>query len=257
MEEGVLVAELRKHRFYQQIDLGGGIVTPGLPMSGKQKLIVRMIEAMDLRNKRVLDVGTANGLYALALERSGADEVIALDHTAKNIEVLERIILPRFKSSIKPYYGNILNMNADTIGTFDVVIFAGVLYHLRYPFTALRVMRELVKPGGTMILETGIYLGLSPRAALYCPSPDDTPKKVRFANECSFFNRKALLELLGQFGFHIESVTYPRPFLRRLAARIAGAMLLHYPVVPIVVVARRDDALVHARRTEFYESVTA
>lgn len=42
----------------------------------------------------------------------------------------------------------------DTDGTYDVVLFINVLYHLKNPLLALERIASVVKPGGTLILKT-------------------------------------------------------------------------------------------------------
>lgn len=49
---------------------------------------------------------------------------------------------------------NVYTMTAERHGTHDVVLFLGVLYHLRHPLLALDVLSTLVKPGGTILVET-------------------------------------------------------------------------------------------------------
>ena len=87
----------------------------------------------DLRGKRVLDIGCWDGWFSFEMERRGA-EVMAIDCWDN----------PRFRQ-IHAAYGSkadyrILDMYELTparIGRFDVVLFMGVLYHLKHPLLAL------------------------------------------------------------------------------------------------------------------------
>ena len=89
--------------------------------------------ADDLRGKRVLDIGCWDGWFSFEMERRGA-EVMAIDCWDN----------PRFRQ-IHAAYGSkadyrILDMYELTparIGRFDVVLFMGVLYHLKHPLLAL------------------------------------------------------------------------------------------------------------------------
>lgn len=257
MDKDTLESKLAEYSFYQTVDLGNGIKTPGLPIGAQQQKILDLINSMDLRGKSVVDLGCANGLFALAAENRGAGPILAIDHTKHNIECLETVILPHLESKITPMHMNVLELNSEAHGRFDVVVFAGVLYHLKYPFSALKVVRDIVKDGGSLILETGIFDDFNSRAALYCPSPVDTPYKGRGGNSCSFFNEKALYENLQYFGFKvIESTIITNP-MRRFAKKLAGKVFSsYYPTSNIVLNCRRDSSIENESLITFYEATT-
>lgn len=257
MENEELVNKLSQYTFYQTIDLGNGIKTPGLPTDVKQKKVLQLIGDMDLSGKSAIDIGCASGLFALEAEKRGAARVVGADHTEHNIECLREVILPHLGSKIEPLHVNMLDLNPEEHGQFDLVIFAGVLYHLKYPFSALKVVRDLVKSGGTMILETGIYDDYNRRAALYTPSPKDTPLKGRFAKSCAFFNEKALIENLEYFGFRVVEKTVVNDPFKRFVKKIVGTLTTSfYPVSNIVIKCERDPSIENKALTRFYESVT-
>jgi SAM-dependent methyltransferase len=257
MDRETLLANLSNYNFYQTIDLGDGVKTPGLPLGANQKQVLTLIDSMDLAGKRVVDLGCANGLFALAAERHGAKEVIAVDHTQKNIEALQMITLPHLNSKVKPIHSNFFDFSSEKYGQFDLVIFAGLLYHLRYPFWALRIIKGLVKKGGSLILEAGIYDDFNTRAVLYCPSPADSPQRSRGNNACSFFNEKALRETMQYFGFRVQAQVIVTKPARRLAKKLAGKFFSgFYPVSNIVLHCVRDDSLLNEYLIQFYESTT-
>lgn len=41
------------------------------------------------------------------------------------------------------YELNLFDLKPETFGTFDLIILCGVLYHLRYLFWALKVLRDV------------------------------------------------------------------------------------------------------------------
>ena len=258
MDKETLLAKLKDYRFYQTVDLGDGVTTPGLPTGPKQQRVLDLINTMDLHGKRVIDIGCANGLFALAAERRGAEEIFAVDHTEQNIECLRNVILPHLKSKIKAIHLNMLDLNGEAHGKFDLVIFAGVLYHLKYPFSALKVVRDVTAEGGALILETGIFDDFNTRSLLYCPNPADTPFKGRHANSCAFFNEKALHESLQYFGFRVISTVIITSPLRRLAKKLAAKFLSsYYPTSNIIVSCERDSSVENKELTKFYENTTS
>src|SRR5207244_9825176 len=62
--------------WYHSIELGPGVVTPGV---FDLRPIVERLPWPDLAGKRCLDVGTSDGFFAFELERRGAGEVVAVD----------------------------------------------------------------------------------------------------------------------------------------------------------------------------------
>lgn len=256
MERQALIEKLSHYTFYQSIDLGEGISTPGGRVGPKQRQVLKYIEGMDLRAKRAVDLGCANGLFALAAERQGAKEVLAVDHTWRNIESLQEIILPHLGSRVRAIHENVMDFTAQKYGQFELVIFAGVLYHLRYPFLALRIIRELVRHGGRLILETGIIEDFNRNALLYCPSPQDSPQRSRGGNSCSYFNQKALLETLGFFGFKPLEHAVPTSALRRWGKKLYRNRWRSYNVSNMVLLCERDPALDDQSLMQFYESTT-
>ena len=105
----------------------------------------------DLTGASVLDIGCNAGAYSFELAARGAD-VLAVDHdehyltqahwAAEQFGVSERI---DFRAM------GVYDL-ADLDATFDVVLFMGVLYHLRYPLLALDLVAEKVR--GTLVVQT-------------------------------------------------------------------------------------------------------
>jgi tRNA (mo5U34)-methyltransferase len=121
------------------IDLGHGIKSPGLwpPMN------LVAAGCPDLRGKRVLDFCAADGGITFQAEKLGADYVLATDSwlwgdapgTSKAAFDAAREILG---SKVDSKYLPVMDHSPETLGgTFDLVIFTGVLYHMRHPLLAL------------------------------------------------------------------------------------------------------------------------
>jgi tRNA (mo5U34)-methyltransferase len=98
----------------------------------------------DMRGMRALDIGCNAGFYSLALARRGA-QVLGIDvdpHYLRQAEwARERFGLGETQLSLAQMQVYDLARLADT---FDVVLFLGVLYHLRYPLLALDLVAEKV-----------------------------------------------------------------------------------------------------------------
>ena len=109
------------------------------------------IAALDGRN--VLDVGSGNGYYALQMRRAGARAVIGVDPTV--LYVLQFLAVNHFTQDpsvfILPLRLHELPLPARR---FDTTFSMGVLYHQRSPIDHLRQLRNTLKPGGQLVLET-------------------------------------------------------------------------------------------------------
>lgn len=111
-----------------------------------------------LKGKHVLDIGCGNGYYALRSYGKGADLVIGIDPGQKYIMQFY---------ALKKYLGNIpvhlLPLGIEDIPpslkAFDTVFSMGVLYHRRSPLDHLYELRDCLKPGGELVLETLVVDG--------------------------------------------------------------------------------------------------
>ncbi|MCK4864886.1 MAG: tRNA 5-methoxyuridine(34)/uridine 5-oxyacetic acid(34) synthase CmoB [Gammaproteobacteria bacterium] len=111
-----------------------------------------------LKGKHVLDIGCGNGYYALRSYGQGADLVVGIDPGQKYIMQFY---------ALKKYLGNIpvhlLPLGIEDIlpslKAFDTVFSMGVLYHRRSPLEHLYELRDCLKPGGELVLETLVIDG--------------------------------------------------------------------------------------------------
>ncbi len=96
----------------------------------------------DLTGKTVLDIGCNAGFYSIEMKKRGASKVIGIDSDD------HYLAQARFASSVLDVNIEFRNMSVyDVAGfgeKFDVVIFMGVLYHLRHPLLALDLLYENV-----------------------------------------------------------------------------------------------------------------
>ncbi|MGH7055660.1 MAG: class I SAM-dependent methyltransferase [Stellaceae bacterium] len=120
-------------------------VFPGLRTGGPKDVAVTLDSLdfpKDLTGKRVLDIGPWNGFFTFECVRRGAAEVVALgpddpDATgfSKTLRLLE---IPNVRYIIDSLY----NVPKLSLGSFDLVLFLGIIYHLRYPLLALDYIHD-------------------------------------------------------------------------------------------------------------------
>lgn len=96
----------------------------------------------DLNGKSVLDIGCNAGFYSLEMHRRGAARVLGIDSDERYL-AQARLAAEVAGAPIEFRQGNVYDVGA--LGErFDLVIFMGVLYHLRHPLLALDLIREHV-----------------------------------------------------------------------------------------------------------------
>ncbi len=203
-------------RWFHQIDLGQGIITPGLDDSQAKLGQLRFPERFT--GQSVLDVGAWDGFFSFEAERRGASHVLAVDsyswtgdgwgnksgfelaRQARNSKVLDREL-------------DVFDLSPDTVGTFDVVLFLGVLYHLRHPLLALEKIASVTR--NQLILETAADLlwCKTPAVAFYQGDELNSDPTNWWAP-----NIPALCGMLRAVGFQrVEVVSQPKPWYVRVA----------------------------------------
>jgi SAM-dependent methyltransferase len=144
--------------WYYHVDFGYGVeVRPemrGDPHRGERnwRFIARHLP--DLRGKRILDVGTNAGLYALRMADAGAAEVVGVELDTGQAELMRE----RFAERDGRDYSNVRFVAADAreldfsqLGRFDLACAFSVIYHLGDD--ADRVMGELARIADAVALQ--------------------------------------------------------------------------------------------------------
>lgn len=199
-----LLAQLGKHSFYHFIDLGNGRETQGWDKARPvQQLVLRQLDRLSFEGKRVLDVGCRDGLFSFYAEKKKAAEVIGIDNLLSSGAV--EVLIPYFRSRVRMHEMNLFDLTPEKFGRFDIIICPGVVYHLRYPFLAMRILRDLLAPNGILVLETAILRIHEGTALLYCPAPKDSPYEK---TSVTFFNPRGMLDSLASFGYRTEGHDY-------------------------------------------------
>lgn len=158
--------------WYHKIDLGSGLVTPGLELDHVWDGIRRTRDNLEYRNKNVLDIGSFDGMWAFEAERLGAGAVVATD---SNFRAFPNFLFCRqaLDSAVIPYYNVSPYELSERLAVhfedthegerpyhnlFEIVQHLGVLYHLRDPLMSLGQTRSVMRTGGHLLLETAAVL---------------------------------------------------------------------------------------------------
>lgn len=181
-----LVRRIKEREWFHTIDLGDGLVTRGHAPSA---IISQAFP--DVGGKSVLDIGAWDGKYSFEAERAGASRVVALDHYVWRLDALARQayyekcesegVLPDpdmvdrgflvdslpgkegfdlaheyLDSKVEAVVDDFTTMDLEKLGTFDVVLYFGVLYHMVDPINSLKRVRRVTDE--LAVIETAAVL---------------------------------------------------------------------------------------------------
>jgi tRNA (mo5U34)-methyltransferase len=238
-------ARVEAHRWYHTIDLGNGIVTKGADDTPQRLRRLNLPES--LKGQTVLDIGAWDGFFSFECERRGASRVVATDWYSwhgggwgtKAGFTLAREILG---SRVEDVDVDVMDLSPDRLGQFDVVLFLGVLYHLRHPLLALERVAAVTRD--LLIVETAVDLvSVSRPAAAFYPGRELNNDPTNWWGP----NVPAIVGMLESVGFAKVRQVHgpPGPGYRALRAiyrRVRKG-------VPLADGFNQDRAVLHATMT--------
>ncbi len=162
----------------------------------KMKLILDALKQInyDLDNKEVLDVGCNNGYYMFDLALRGIKNITGIDPIA--IFFLQFYFIYKLTNINNCFYRILGVQNIHKLNKkFDLVLCMGVLYHRKEPLSTLKQLRQSIKIGGMLLLETLILN--DDKEICLCPYPT----YAKMPNVYYIFSPKALSNLAFHAGF--------------------------------------------------------
>lgn len=186
-------------------DFGNGVTTPvntsesyGKNINKWQRIEPILAQLLD-KEKKVLDIGSNDGFFSLKMAEL-SKEVLGLDVDEHRIEKAE------FAKSIFKYENvkfsklNILNeVDASTLGRFDVCVCLGVLHRLPNPFLLLVT---LANKSDTLLLEWKTHLGVGLEEAGLFFSPATPKPNDPYGEQFFLPTAKLVTEVLYKNGFN-------------------------------------------------------
>jgi tRNA (mo5U34)-methyltransferase len=231
-------------RWYHTIDLGDGVTTNGVDDS-PQRLVRAQLPA-SLEGLSVLDIGAWDGFFSFECERRGASRVVAADYyswhgSGWGTKAGFTLAREALGSGVEDIDIDVMDLSPERVGTFDLVLFLGVLYHLRHPFLALERVASVARD--RLILETVVdMVGLSRPAMAFYPDRELNNDPTNWWGP----NVPAVRGMLESLGFeHVTTVTR-LPNAPYRAARAAYHQLRGKNSLQAAF--RQDRAVFHAHK---------
>ena len=191
-----LQAQADAFGWYHTIDLGNGVVTKGISVQETSAGVIP-----DVSGRSVLDIGAWDGKFSFLAEQAGASRVVALDHYAWGVDFVARgaywaecihngtlpdqsrdetdfwrpdlpgrrgfeFASAALSSKVTPVVGDFQRVDLDELGQFDVVLYLGVLYHMKEPLTCLERLRAVTTEVAVIETEAVHLNGLDDEALL-------------------------------------------------------------------------------------------
>jgi tRNA (mo5U34)-methyltransferase len=230
--------------WFHRIDLGEGVITPGDDDSPRKLAELHFPD--DLTGKTFLDIGAFDGFFSFEAERRGASRVLATDShvwqgkvpgKSKQGFLTARALL---HSRIEDMEIEPIKISPQTVGMWDVVLFAGVLYHMKHPLLALEKAASVANE--LLIVETATDFEFVRRPAIaFYPGKELGGDPDNWSG----LNTIALKAMLRGCGFQNVTIVRRRPLFRRFLA--AGRWFLKDFKSPWTTLQQGRIAL-HARR---------
>jgi tRNA (mo5U34)-methyltransferase len=197
--------------WYHSIDLGKGVHTPGRSrVDAKFKEIAGQLPR-SLSGLRVLDLGCNAGGIAVQFAQRGA-AVVGVEASPF---YYRQACWVRDQLDVDVDYRNITIYDVGGLdGTFDIVVFLGLFYHLRYPQLALDILAK--KCEGTLIMNTPIVQSTAPVMELRLPQDSHDLGQAREPQFNWWFpSLPALRTMLAVAGFSdiVEFNLRKKPFV--------------------------------------------
>jgi tRNA (mo5U34)-methyltransferase len=192
----------------------------------------------------VLDIGAWDGFFSFEAERRGASRVLAADHyswsgqswgTKAGFELARSAL----GSRVEDVDIDVMDLSPTRVGTFDVVLFLGVLYHLRHPLLALERVASVTR--GMLIVETVVdMLGIDRPVVAFYPERELNNDPTNWWGP----NVPAVHGMLRTVGFQATSTVTEPPSRAYRAARAVSHALRGKNRLRLAY--RQDRAVFHA-----------
>lgn len=108
-----------------------------------------------LDGMRVADVGCFTGGLSLLMAHRGAEVVYAVDEIPEHLAQCAALARIFGAQAVQPILQSAFRLRENILpGSLDLILLSGVLYHMSDMLVGLHAMRELLKPGGLLLIQS-------------------------------------------------------------------------------------------------------
>ena len=206
-----LAEQINKYQWWHSIDFGNGIISPGQQSQEHLKQMADIYFSEPVAGKSVTDIGAWDGFHSVEAEKRGAKSVTSVDtwdHWGNRacIDLVKEYVAPKLQ--IMPC--DVYDLSPDKIPVHDVVLFAGVIYHLRHPLFGLEKVSSVT--GELLIVETHLdAMDVNRAAMVMYPGKELNNDPTKWWGP----NRHCMEAMLRDVGFrHLRFTPHPATKLR-------------------------------------------
>lgn len=207
MNKAEILTQINRVKYWNsRIEVAKGIYTPGRKKLNSYDQY--KIPPNAIKNKRVLEIGAWDGYESFICEKLGADYILATDvwsDVPSNIEYWDNIrnsdegfrtIARILNSNVAQKNISVYDLSPESVGTFDVVFFIGILYHLKHPLYALEKVASVCE--GLLVFESAVLVPSFPEENWM----NDIPI-LQFRGEAGWWpNKRSITDMLSLVGFN-------------------------------------------------------
>jgi tRNA (mo5U34)-methyltransferase len=202
--------------WFHSIELPGGVITPGDATLEAERARADVYFSAGVAGLSVLDVGAWDGFYSFEAEVRGASRVLAVDRfcwdgggwgSKRAFDFARMARQSRVESRVL----DLDETTVQNVGEFDVVLFAGIIYHVPEPIGVLRQLAAICRR--RLIVETLVDELANPRPVMVFYPGEERPPAFGWGPNPLLMH--AMLRHLG-FGEVGEIATPDSPHNRRI-----------------------------------------
>ncbi len=158
-----------------------------------------------LAGKRVLDLGCNAGFWSLCAIESGCDFVLGIDGRQMHIDQANFVFQVNQveKSRYDFIEGNVLNLDLQQFGAFDIVLCLGLMYHIN---KHMLLMEQIDRVNSDILV---IDTELSPTPGSYLKLQREPLSEARNAVDYELVmapTRRAVYDLAQEFGYSVVTL---------------------------------------------------
>jgi tRNA (mo5U34)-methyltransferase len=227
------LAQVRGRRWFYEFDLpDGSRTTSYLPPAVAKIHTTRLqmllhglapVAAEDWPGLSVLDIACHQGFFATHVARRGCRDVLAVDARAEHVADAALMAGVYGLTNLRTLQADVNRLDPASIGTFDVTLLLGLLYHVENPVGVMRIARALTRracvietqvvPNMTGVVDWGAHTFQRPMVGSFAiiDETDEThAPEASITGICLCPSYEALVWVLRKVGFaRVERIAAP------------------------------------------------